>query len=86
MYEQIPICTNKSRSVPTNLDLYEQIPICTNKSRSVPTNLDLYRLFSSSQRREEWDAAYKPLKTWLRCAQRVAKPAKKERAGGGVLG
>ncbi|MCB9079695.1 MAG: hypothetical protein H6631_18980 [Anaerolineaceae bacterium] len=36
----------------------------------------------STQRREERDAAYMPLKTWLRCAQRVAKLAKKERAGG----
>ncbi|MCB0170037.1 MAG: hypothetical protein KDJ97_05750 [Anaerolineae bacterium] len=36
----------------------------------------------SSQRRAERDAAYKPLKTWLRCVQRVAKVAKKERASG----
>ena len=35
-----------------------------------------------TQRRAERDAAYKLLHTWLRCAQRVAKLAKKERAGG----
>ena len=38
---------------------------------------------SAKQRRAERDAAYKPLKTWLRCAQRIAKLAKKERASGG---
>ena len=37
---------------------------------------------ASTQRRSERDAAYKLLRTWLRCAQRIAKLAKKERAGG----
>ncbi|MCB9079697.1 MAG: hypothetical protein H6631_18990 [Anaerolineaceae bacterium] len=32
----------------------------------------------SYQRREERDAAYKLLKTWLRWVQRVAKAAKKK--------
>lgn len=36
---------------------------------------------STKQRRAERDAAYKPLKTWLRCVQRIAKLAKKERVG-----
>lgn len=37
---------------------------------------------ASTQRRSERDTAYKKLRTWLRCAQRIAKLAKKERASG----
>ncbi|MCB9078477.1 MAG: hypothetical protein H6631_12835 [Anaerolineaceae bacterium] len=38
------------------------------------------------QRRTERDAAHKTLRIWLRCAQRIAKAAKKDSTGGGLLG
>ena len=40
----------------------------------------------STQRRAERDDSYKLLRMWLRCAQRIAKLAKKDRDDGGVLG